>query len=231
MPAGFRPAATIEAEAAQKKLDRLRDRWIATRQTWFDGTPKSVDRRIGWLDEVITTAKSTASRLYASSTGANAMSLLPQLRADRLSLVSMREELLTGACAGPECTGVQPLSRERVHQMRDERNQWREEQPVQPPHRHEDMGFSTDDVARLKSRQAAREFIEDQNTTDRQELLIRAQRAVEARTSGWTLSASQDAVREFLTAVDEQIPHPVRTARRAPGTETVADFEDHLMFS
>lgn len=232
MADAFRPAAQIEADNAQLKIDRLRDRWTATRDTWFDGTPASVDRRIGHTDEVIAFAKNIGSRLHQSKVGIQCLSMLPQLRADRASLEGLRERLLTaGACPGPECTGVQPLHPDRVRQMRDERNQWREDEgPTHQP-RSNDMGFSREDVDRLKSRQAAQDFIADQNTIDRQELLIRAQRAVEARTSGWTLSASREAVRDFLTAVDDMIPVPERTARLAPGVEVVEDFDDHLMFS
>lgn len=227
MAHSFRSAAHIEAENAERKLDRLRTRWASTRDTWFDGTPASVDRRIVHADEVIAFAKNIGSRLHQSKVGTLCLGMLPQLRADRAGLEALRERLLTGADCPPgipcpTSEGLTHLPPERIKEMRDQRKDW---------HRHEDLGFTPEDVARLKSRQAAQNFVDGQNTTDRQELLIRAQRAVEARTSGWTLSGSREAVREFLEAVDDVIPEPMRTARRAPGVETVEDFDDHLMFS
>ena len=238
MSHNFRSAAHIEADNAQRKLDRLRERWSSTRDTWFDGTPASVDRRIGQIDEVITFAKHLGSRLHQSKVGTQCLTLLPQLRADRVGLEGLRERLLTGAadcvgggCPGPDEAGLSFLPPERIKEMRNERNQWSEGDWGQQRHRHEDLGFSPEDVARLKARQAAREFIEEQNTTDRTELLVRAQRAVEARTAAWTSSGSHTAVREFLEAVDAQIPRQVRQASRAHGVETVQDFDDALMFS
>lgn len=259
----FRSANQIEVDAATKKLDKIRDQWMRTALTWYDGTPASVDARIAKIDEVIAFAGHTAQ--LQGKAGSFCLAALPNLRANREELIALRRQLLgtdtglitgpedtgvqplspdtlgdmrsnisnwndgafTAACAGPECTGVKPLSPDRVHQMRDERNSWRDDE--EPRHRHEDMGWTPDDITRLKG--AAREFVEEQNTTDRRELLVRAQRAIEARTSGWTLSASQTTVRDFLAAVNDQIPEPVRTARRAPGVETVEDFDDHLMFS
>lgn len=219
MAHAFRSAALIEAENAQRKLDRLRDRWVSTRDSWYDGTVNSVDRRIGHVDEVISFAKNIGSRLYASKVGGHCLAMLPELKADRHGLEALRERLLIagegepGLITGPEdIPGYKPLSPDTLTDMRSNISNW-------------------NDGGVLGARQAALDFIENQNTTDRQELLIRAQRLVEDRTWDWAPDSARQAVRDFLGAVDAQIPTPVRHAQRTAGTETVEDFDDQLMFS
>lgn len=77
-------------------------------------------------------------------------------------------------------------------------------------------------------RNAARDFIDEQNTTDRHELLMRAQRLIADRTSSWSTEASNRAVREFVGAVDAEIPTgaPMQQQRIA----SVRDFDDALLF-
>lgn len=77
---------------------------------------------------------------------------------------------------------------------------------------------------------AALDFIESQNTDDREELLIRAQRFMAERTGSWTPESSQAATRDFLGAVSAQVPRQVRQANRAEAA-VVEDFDDALMFS
>lgn len=217
MPHAFRSAALIEAENAQRKIERLRTRWASTRDSWYDGTANSVDQRIANIDEVIAFAKSIGSRLHAAKVGSDALALLGHLRTDRMGLEAMRERLLTaGDCPPgipcPTSEGLSHLPPERVKEMRENRQHWR----------------SQDDD--WETKKAALDFIEGENTEDRTELLFRAQRAVEQRTWDWSPQASQAAVRDFLGALDAVIPEP-SSAPRTAAVETVGDFNDYLMFN
>lgn len=248
MAHAFRSAAHIEADAAQHKIDRLRERWASTRDTWFDGTPDAVDRRLGWLDEVIATARSTASRLHASQTGAYAMSLLPQLRADREQLLAVRDRL-AGWFPGNESEAMGHNLDPRDYSSRGE---WMDANNMRGyiDHSHQDNPRADwdsqagdyavppvgQDMAHGQGplthelHHAAAEFIESQNTRDPQELLGRAQRLLEARTSTWSTESSNRTVRAFVAAVGEQIPRRTRVAAQQHAA-VVEDFEDHLMFS
>lgn len=238
----FRSAQQIEVEAAAKKLEGFRDDWRRGRDEWFDGTPRSVDQRIAKLDRVLSFASRTA-QLTGTPAGNFCLAALPNLKANREELLELRRQLLGGWFGGGDDEASQFNCDPRMYPCRRDwmdasnlRSYIQDAQEKNGPeqvqrHRHEDMGFSPEDVTRLKGLQAAREFIEDQNTTDRQELLIRAQRLVEARTSHWTPQASRDGVRAFLEAVDAQIPRQARHASRAAGVESIEDFDAQLMFS
>jgi len=244
MAHAFRSAAHIEAENAQIKIDRLRERWASTRDTWYDGSVESVERRIANLDEVLATAKRIGSRLFNASVGVTCLALLPQLRGDRNELVALRDRL-AGWFPGTESEAQQHNLDPRAYSGRDEwmdANNMRgyiehshQDNPVQGwdyqagdhavPPMHEDMATGMGPL-----HHAAAEFIDDANTSDRAELLVRAQRLVEARTSTWSAEASTKVVRAFVAAVEDQIPRVRRTAARQEPAR-VDDFEDHLMFS
>lgn len=254
MAHAFRPAAVIEAENAQRKVDRLRERWVSTRDTWFDGTAQSVDRRLANLDEIESFAKHIASRLNHSKVGNVCMAMLPQLRSDRLALEAKREQL-TGAAWYP---GSEEEARQFRLDPRDysSREEWMDasnlsgyiqhQQELHPPHDYPvdeswrnphaeptppTPGYKAPPPSRLvgQLQVAAAEFVDGQNTTDRHELLVRAQRLVAERTSSWEPEASREAVRAFTAAVDREIPYLQRQA--AAPQPVCADFDDALMFS
>lgn len=244
MAHAFRSAAHIEAENAQIKIDRLRERWASTKDGWYDGSVESVERRIANLDEVLATAKRIGSRLFQANVGMTCLAMLPQLRADRDELTALRDRL-AGWFPGTEEEALQHNLDPRAYSGRDEwmdANNMRgyiehshQDNPVQGwdyqsgdhgvPPVHEDMAVGMGPL-----HHAAAEFLDDANTSDRTELLVRAQRLVEARTSTWSAEASTKAVRAFVAAVEDQIPAVSRTAVRREAAD-VDDFEDHLMFS
>lgn len=219
MPHAFRSAALIEADNARFKLDRLRDRWTATRDTWFDGTPASVDRRIAQCDEVINFAKHIGSRLHASAVGVTCLSLLPQLRSDRHELLAQRDRL-AGAWV-PE--GVDSSHFNRDPRDYASREEWMNASNLGGWIDHTHQEHPQDP----RLRDAALDFIEGENTTDRNELVFRAERMVRDKTARWTPEASQEAVRQFGAAVAHYAPSPVRVAS-APAF--IADFDDVGMF-
>lgn len=75
----------------------------------------------------------------------------------------------------------------------------------------------------------ARDFLAEQNTDDRSELLYRAQRHARDLTSTWTPQASQRTAAAFVDTVNELIPSRPRVAAAQPVTE-FADFDDQLLF-
>lgn len=258
MPHAFRPAAVIEAENAQRKLDRLRDRWQATKNTWFDGSAESVEQRIANVTEVEMLARNIGSRLHQAKVGAEALVLLPQLRADKSQLLAMRSRI-TGGAWGDSARGVMDIPvhgdpdgqydmrTDLARQYADQGNAKEDVQNaiVQKLQGHDaeaEFADRTDlaqDYAHVQQhlhgpyidaslRDAAEDFIASENTTDRGELLLRAQRAVDERTWDWSPGAARAAAREFVGAVSACIPRTQRQAATAP--ETVADFDDVLMF-
>ena len=227
MAHAFRSAAHIEAENAQRKLERLRDRWLATRDTWFDGSAESVERRIAGVDEVISLARNIGSRLYQAKVGSDALALLPQLQADRDQLTAMRDRI-TGAHWFDETSPEGQTWLKTLNGRPDPRDYASREEYMQAYGLGSQINH-LQSYASPEAREAAREFIEDQNTADRNELLVRAQRFMADRTSTWERQAAHTATREFLAAVADQAPRPVRQASRTP-PKAVEDFDDHLMF-
>lgn len=74
----------------------------------------------------------------------------------------------------------------------------------------------------------ARDFLAEQNTEDREELLTRAVRHAQTQTCTYSREASDRAVRAFVGVVEQMIPAPRRQA--AHEVTAFEDFEDHLMF-
>lgn len=239
----FRSARKIDEDATKAKLERLRTAWVDTRDTWFDGSVESVERRLARLDEV------TALSKRAGAAGQVTLAALPQLRKDRDDLVALRRQL-TGAdwFGGGDEEAAQHNLDPRNYPNREE---WMNANNLRGyiEHAHQDYPVAGWDYGAgdhavpslgdcmtgrdriMGLRHAAREFIDDQNTSDRSELLVRARRLMAAKTSGWGVQAAQEATEAFLGAVAAQAPTPrPRTAGRV-GPSVMNDFDDHLMFS
>lgn len=80
-------------------------------------------------------------------------------------------------------------------------------------------------------RMAAIDFVANQNTTDRGELLFRAHRHASERTGTLPVPVAQRMVQAFVAEVNREaaaLPQPRRTAQRTAAV--VADFPDELMF-
>lgn len=232
MPHAFRSAAHIEAENAQRKLDRLTDRWTATRDTWYDGTAESVERRLANLDEVISFARHLGSRLHQSKVGSHALAMLPQLRADREQLVSLRQQV-TGAHwfdeSSPEGQAwLNTLGGGPDPRAYHSQQEYRDAYALSNQLNH--LNQYADPQERERLMNAARDFVESENTTNREELLIRAQRLMEERTWDWTPQSARQATRDFLGAVIAVAPEAHQPQRTA-GVEAVEDFDAQLMFT
>ena len=79
---------------------------------------------------------------------------------------------------------------------------------------------------------AAINFLADQNTNDRGELLFRAHRHASDRTGQMPVPVAQRVVQGFVSAVNREIaaaPLPRRQATRRTAA-TMPDFPDGLMF-
>ncbi|ABE67829.1 hypothetical protein SEA_YASSIFIED_74 [Mycobacterium phage Yassified] len=235
----FRSASVVEAEAAQRKLDKLREDWQRTANTWFDGSAESVERRIAQIDRVIAFASRTAQR--SGDPAKFCLAALPTLKANREELVELRRQLVGGSWyTGPEDHGfaVNPHDYSSMREWMDASNMRSYIQDAHEKHPQEGWDRAKGDYAVDESwmdphgpmlNHAALDFIAEQDTTDPGELRIRAQRLVAARTSTWSREASARAVQAFVKAVEDNSPRPVRTAS-AP-VRQLPDFEDHLMFS
>lgn len=79
-------------------------------------------------------------------------------------------------------------------------------------------------------RVAAINFLADQNTADRQELLFRAHRHAAERTGQLPVPTAQRVVQAFVAAVSREIPRTRPAARKAAAAPVVADFDDQLLF-
>ena len=244
----FRSAAAVQTEAAERKLAAFRDHWKRTADQWFDGTAESVEKRIAKLDQVLAFAGETA-KLQGTRVGSFCLAALPNLKASRAELVDLRQHMAGGHWfpGGDEEASrfnVDPRMYPSMRDWMDASNLGSHLQNAvdnHPPAGHDPRAgdYAVDERWRSpyatasadQLRHAAAEFLDDQNTSDRHELLVRAQRLVEARTSTWSAEASSRAVRDFVAAVEGQIPRPTRTAASAGVPTYIQDFEDHLMFS
>jgi hypothetical protein len=54
----FKSSEKLRHEAAQRSLDRVASTWRASRTTWFDGTPQSIEARLAETNRVLAVARS-----------------------------------------------------------------------------------------------------------------------------------------------------------------------------
>lgn len=90
----FRDAAAIDRQATDRRIAQFTERYAANAETWFDGSPDSVDRRIAACDQILSRAKAAAVRLGYQE---GYTEIVADLEADRRSLAELREALLNGA--------------------------------------------------------------------------------------------------------------------------------------
>lgn len=256
----FRSARTIEAEAVDRKLTKLREEWQRTAASWFDGSPASVDRRIAKLDAVI--AFAGRAQHADGPAGGYAATSLPDMHAQRQELLVVRDRLAGGAWTPPtappmmhedgrpmttapetggrsvdQWTGLpNQISHSEYSRLPQESNQHYEWDQNSPHAQTDPVGGWKHKVRGTgvgpmmgSLRNAAQDFVDGQDTTDRGELLVRAQRFIADRTSTWGREASNDAVRAFVGAVNAEIPEQSAQPQQRM-TSYVRDFDDALLF-
>lgn len=298
----FRSAEALREDALIKRFEGLRQAYVTTLASWYDGTPQSIDRRLeqtktllGYCHEAVRNPTERTMEITSS------VGLFAHWKR---VLEAEQQRLLTAGSwyTGPEDPNhavgdMGPndfSSRDEYIRHMNMRNylqhqtqqhggdypvdeSWRNPHDPYSGESHLYPGMSADSLAhppapssgtanpdaspggwgpggrngkppraigpggvfssvnlegkaQLQFRQAARAFLAEQNTTDRHELLMRAQRHAEAQTGTWSREGSARAVRAFLETVDGMIPPPQRVAARQ-AEATVEDFDDVLMFS
>lgn len=195
----FRNDATLREAAGARVFEAAYAHWKAKSRSWFDGTPASVDDRLKATQRLLAMARSTGLANRHTVTDV-VQAQVPALEQECRRLVAVSDTLLGAPTAPPAA---------RTRRTAVNRTASRRSSP--------------------QLRAAARAFLADQNTTDRDELLTRARRHATDRTG--TLSRRHAAllVGAFLSEVDAQASRPRRTAAR-PRRAAVADFDAALMF-
>lgn len=89
----FTGSMVREAANTHRRLAQEAQAFRTGRDTWYDGTPHSVDRRLAACNRVLQIAKSAVAR---SPFDWDAQEVIAELNIDRRALVDLKEGLLTG---------------------------------------------------------------------------------------------------------------------------------------
>jgi len=239
----FRSASTRQSDLAMHRFAVQLDHWQRSAPTWFDGTIASVDERIAKLDHLILHARDTASRLGSTEAGRYCGVALPQLEHSRRELAAVRDSLLNGF--SDRQAGARALADRRTTNRR-----YAQDNPIAPGTAAPvpAPGVSGVDVAtpgmptpttvpstttaslRRAIELGSRDFLAGQNTDDRDELIIRAQRYAADETSTMPTEAAHRIAAAFVGRVEELIARRPRKRTAAAPVTHYEDFDDQLMY-
>lgn len=90
----FTDSRSIDDRATAASFDTALQKYAAATDSWFDGTPFSVDTRLAQCRRLMNVARTHVARRGAQ---AGPLSRLAELESDARALIALREDLLTGA--------------------------------------------------------------------------------------------------------------------------------------
>lgn len=205
----FRSASARQSDLAMRRLAAHQDYWKTSASNWFDGTPDSVDSRIAKLDNILAFTTDTAARLGATEAGRACVACVPVLEQARRELVAARQSLLNGFSDRQDVS--RPAGRRTASA---------------PTAALIDAPPSLQRAIVLGSR----DFVADQDTDDRDELIVRARRYAAEETSTLPTPAARQISAAFVGAVGELIAQRPRQRQAAAPVTHIEDFEDSLMY-
>lgn len=89
----FQDASDIDRRSVDRRIAALREGYDAVAESWFDGSPDSVDRRIAACDQILVRARNAAVRLGYQE---GYTEIVAELEEDKKSLTDLRQALLNG---------------------------------------------------------------------------------------------------------------------------------------
>ena len=240
----FRSASTRQSELAERRFHAHMDHWKWTADQWFDGTVASVDERIAKLDNVILFARDVASRLGSTGAGFLCGNALPNLEHSRRELAAVRDSLLNGFSdrqAGARTPADRRTAKVAALDPGSDINDYSDPGWGTQGDYELGGGPSAGNIYALPSGPHAgslqraitlgsRDFLADQNTTDREELLIRARRYAADETSTLPTPVAHQVAAAFVGTVEELIARRPRIRQASRPVTAYEDFDDQLIY-
>ena len=253
----FRESSAIDSERTAASVRSLYKKY-AEHETWFTGTPDSVDLRIAQAKKIANIAKQASVRLSGRNAASQYIALAAEMGSDISSLEGLRRDILTAAMDresaiylkragyghgpadhgghGPDGGPAVPESYwdHDVDEERQEREREREDDEAE----YRDSLVGLHDPERYipeglvhsgRIRSTARHFVAEQECDDLPELTIRAQRHAERSASTMPVGEFRKFVAAFVAAAREAYESP-RTQRTASAPTTIQDFDPSLLF-
>lgn len=195
-----RTASRTQTAAAQ---------WHREAETWFDGSPDSIDRRIKLCDRLLVEARAHLADVGLGADGGRRLANVAYLDQARVALVNMRADLLSGSQWRHEAAAVAP-SPEQVSRLLAQ---------LHPADR------------RYVELEAAKIVRNNPDCSDLAELSGRAWRQGSLETSRFGKRRS-DAMADALAARVYQLARRSRPAKRtaAAARREIPDYPAELMF-
>lgn len=239
----FRSATTRQAELAEHRYDAYMDHWTRTADQWFDGTVESIENRLASTDRVIAFARDVVARLGSTSAGFLCVNALPNLEQSRRELAAARASLLTGfsdrQAGGSALAGRRTAKRDdddddNICDAKGCTNKLDDGEGYdgycgEHADKREREGHYGSRVQRAIIL-GSRDFLAEQNTDDRGELLVRARRYAADQTSTLPASQARTIAAAFVRKVEELINRRPRTRQAAAPVTRYEDFDDQLMY-
>lgn len=200
----FRTASEIDRSMTAGKLRGSVQNWFATANSWFDGTPASVDRRLVECRSMLSVLHGATGRFRVADAG-DYLELTSTLEASRRTLEEFRDDLLSGRLVAQ--TPQRTASREVVV-------------------------LGSTDEARFVELESQSFLAREAGTygDDIEELTVRAANHVTAATSTWEVGSARRVQVAFVDRVREMGSLAARGQHTA--TKRLAayqDFDDSLL--
>lgn len=255
----FRDASAIDSERTATAVRTAHDKYEASSDSWFDGTPDSIDRRIAVCQRLSHICKNATIRLAERPAGMQYVALSNSLESDRISLEALRHDLLTAGMnreAFPNTPGLQGILDEDRLQARspgrgsigdvvraqggpseEERHQQARDYADRTDNGEYEVPLGAGEPEELFARSASR-FIElesrsflaeNSHCDDLQELRTRAKLYAQLKTSTLSKSASHTMVTAFINRVEE-LGREVPKRQAHKESASISDFSDSLLF-
>lgn len=255
----FRDASAIDSERTATAVRTAHDKYEASSDSWFDGTPDSIDRRIAVCQRLSHICKNATIRLVDRPAGRQYVALSNSLESDRISLEALRHDILTAGMYReafpntPEMQGIldqdrlqaRPPGRGAIGDVvraqggpsEEERHQQARDYADRTDNGEYEVPLGAGEPEELFARSASR-FIElesrsflaeNNHCDDLQELRTRAKLYAQLKTSTLSKSASHTMVTAFINRVEEL---GRETPKRQAHKEcaTIEDFPPELFY-
>lgn len=222
----FRESSSIDSERTAASVRSLYAKYSAAEDSWFDGTPDSVDRRILQAKKIANISKQASVRLSGRNSASQYIALAAEMDSDRKSLEGLRRDLLTAAMDLEDDEPVYEMHERDPHTNPDGHHTSLEDLPPDVQQQLLHWQWEKEHRDFYGSRSAARHFIAEQECDDLRELTIRAVRHAERLSSTLPMDESRVFVSSFVEAVRDayEPPKSRRTASFNPVPDFPADF-------
>lgn len=100
----FKDSRVQDRQRTASSFKTAYDSYQRGAESWFDGSPNSIDRRVAHCDRLLHSANSTVARMTASDSQPY-LRAIANLSSDREVLSGLRDDLLTGASSREDVTG------------------------------------------------------------------------------------------------------------------------------